>query len=88
MGETGCPTLRGLCGAMARVNTDGSGRVSEDKAYLGLALSSVLGRHGRGVQGDLFEAPCLRKCGQGARHAGQSHELFLAEGFGVCDSVH
>jgi len=58
------------------------------EAYLGFALSSELGRHRGGVQGDLFEAPCLRKCGERARHAGQSHELFLAEDFGVCGSVH
>lgn len=36
----------------------------------------------------MLETPCLGQRGQGARHAGQSHELFLAEGFGVVGSVH
>ena len=70
------------------MSTNAQGRSGGGEAYLGFALGSELSRHRGGVQGDLCEAPCLRKCGQRARHAGQSHELFLAEDLGVCGSVH
>ena len=46
MGGTEFPIVKGLCGAVVRVNMDASGGAAEGKAYLGFALSSELRRHG------------------------------------------
>ena len=88
MGWTECPISKALCGAAGeRVNTDALDGGGSGEAYLGFALSSVLGRHGGGVERNLLETPRLGQGGQGAGQAGESHELFLAD-FGVCVGVH
>lgn len=48
-GETECPILKALCGAVAEVNMGVSAGSDGGEAYLGFALSSELSRHGRRV---------------------------------------